>query len=122
MSKERELLKKVLATQEKYYGYGLALHVEMIDIAKEIRSELAKPEPEPFAWFDDETADVWVDPVRPEHKDGYKIPLYTSPQNQIPLTDSDIRKIYAGIPKFNSKENIQILFARAIETAIREGR
>jgi hypothetical protein len=34
------------------------------------------------------------------------------------LRDREIREIYEKIPKFNSKENIQRLFARAIEQAV----
>jgi len=116
MSKEREILKNVLDTQEKYFGYGLELHVEMIDIAEEIRAELAKPEPDPFAWFDDETADVWVDPVRPEHKDGYKIPLYTSPQKLIPLSEDEVCEIASEILAVQGLSSYE--FARAIEAAV----
>jgi len=118
MSKERELLERLADSIETYLVEGDWYFPEMY--LAEIRAELAKPEPTPSGYFDvypSKRGGFSYIQINEEHADETTVRLYAEPQNQIPLTDSEIRKIYAGIPKFNSKDNIQILFARAIEKA-----
>ena len=69
MSKERELLKRILAT-------GWLNH----ELSCEVEELLAQPEQEPVAWMQDDI-ELYVQ----ESKDtirGYVIPLYTTPVNK----------------------------------------
>lgn len=106
MNREKELLQRVIN------AVGQSEIKVWKELINEIKAELAKPEQEAFAWFDDETADVWVDPVKPD-KVGYEIPLYTSTTQQKPLSEEEIKRIRIQIPSSIGSLD----FARAIEKA-----
>ena len=77
MSRERELLKRVLASSHLVNG-----------LDKEIQELLAQPEQEPVAWMQDDI-ELYV----LEEKNilrGYVIPLYTAPPKREPLNDEKL--------------------------------
>ena len=78
MSKERELLEKILATG--WLNNTISCEVEEL---------LAQPEQEPVAWMCNLMGDVVT--YRPNVNNGYT-PLYTSPPKREPLSDKDIGK------------------------------
>jgi len=125
MSKERELLERVLDTQ----------HNLSVQIAYEIEELLAQPElstnslqlteQEPVAWMYEEATSFnkdgyfseWLPCFYLEKADEDKslrkeTPLYTSPQNREPLSDDEIEAIY-----YDENTSTVYAFARAIEKA-----
>jgi hypothetical protein len=113
----RELLRRALAAltsstniMGNFYPNQCS---ENMAVRELIKAELAKPEPEPVAWMNDD-ADVWVDTERPLFHPEYDKPLYTSPYMREPLSEEVIGHILDGA---QDEEISFIEFARAIEKA-----
>jgi hypothetical protein len=105
MSKEREILQKILATN--WLDYQLSC---------EVKELLAKPEQEPVAWFYERQIEGFTELTMSvgfeENFDGVTIPLYLAPPTHEPLSDE---KIYDIFSKNQWKKFIEL--ARAIEKA-----
>jgi hypothetical protein len=93
MSKERELLKKLLdAITELDYRQGLD------PLTCEIEELLAEPEQEPVAWIIETEIEgklnTWICTDKKHYMDASdgkeSIPLYTSPQKLKPLSDEEL--------------------------------
>ena len=112
MSKERELLKKILAT--RWLDHALSCEVEKL---------LAQPEQteqEPVAWkvVDKTTGDFMFSRVKPNARSytyDEVIPLYASPPKHEPLSDETIAELWGD--KYSGKTYMVKNFARAIEKA-----
>jgi hypothetical protein len=113
MSKERELLKKILML------YKEDKFCILWEAVNEIEELLAQPEQEPVAWFYDYDGTTWVKLKEPDlpnmHHSVKNIrPLYTTPPKREPLSDDEMRAIW--------KEGIRgeipfVEIGRAIEKA-----
>jgi hypothetical protein len=90
MSKERELLRRVVSSNWQIGTITVVLH-------EEIEELLAQPEQEPVAWmyerqkgdFTERTLSVGFE----KNFDGITIPLYTSPPKRKPLSNEDIANL-----------------------------
>ena len=91
MSKERELLARVLTSE---------LWSVQEELQAEIKQLLAQPEQEPVAWMQD-SIELYVLEEKSAIR-GYVIPLYTAPPTREPLSDGEIRD---GLDGKNGFEN-----------------
>ena len=114
MSKERELLKKVIRNMQ-YLNYSCNKNLR-----DEITELLAQPEQEPVAWkvVDKTTEDFMFSRVKPNARSytyDEVIPLYASPPKHEPLSDETIAELWGD--KYSGKTFMVKNFARAIEKA-----
>ena len=82
MSRERELLKKILATG--WLNNELSCEVEEL---------LVQPEQEPVAWMQD-SIELYVLEEKSAIR-GYVIPLYTAPPKREPIEDGELEVWYS---------------------------
>jgi hypothetical protein len=99
------------------FGDGWAS--QAIEIAKELRTRLAQPEPEPVAWMEIENyldeENLWDErKVLLEYDNGKSVPLYTAPQKKewVGLTDDDVNYFVDAIYKgFDMKPRNEVEIA-----------
>ena len=95
MTKERELLQKVLTKLNSYYYEG------NVTIKNEIIELLAQPEQEPVAWkvIDKTNGNYMFSRIKPTER-SYKydvvIPLYTPPPKRTSLSEEAVGELLMG--------------------------
>jgi len=121
MKRYRELLENALIALKSTYDYNDypgGYNCSQGPVIKEIKEELAKPEIDPVAWLyggklSDGADDFHLTFNEPER--GYKVPLYTSPPQQDPLSEEEILKIWRDAQDQSITIHPALFVANAIE-------